>query len=96
MLVRDCMTARVETLAPDDDVATAREVFRRRRIRHIPVVAAGRVIGVVSDRDVRGVVDGKTTPVDSIMTPSPAKSACCRSAFIASSCRSPATSTAPA
>lgn len=72
MLVRDCMTARVETLAPEDDVATAREVFRRRRIRHIPVVAAGRVIGVVSDRDVRSVVDGKTTSVDSIMTPSPA------------------------
>ena len=72
MIVRDCMTARVETLRPDDVVATAREVFRRRRIRHLPVVAAGRVIGVVSDRDVRGVVDGKTTTVDSVMTPSPA------------------------
>lgn len=72
MIVRDCMTARVETLRPDDVVATAREVFRRRRIRHIPVVVAGRVIGVVSDRDVRGVVDDKTTTVDSVMTPSPA------------------------
>lgn len=72
MIVRDCMTARVETLRPDDVVATAREVFRRHRIRHLPVVAAGRVIGVVSDRDVRGVVDSKTTTVDSVMTPSPA------------------------
>lgn len=71
MVVRDCMTATVETVKPDDDVATVREVLRRRRIRQLPVVAAGRVIGIVTDRDVRPVADAATT-VDAIMTPTPA------------------------
>lgn len=71
MLVRDCMTSQVEVVRPDDDVATVRETFRRRRIRQLPVVAAGRVIGIVTDRDVRGVADAHAT-VDSVMTPTPA------------------------
>jgi acetoin utilization protein AcuB len=71
MVVRDCMTAAVEVVRPDDDVATVREVFRRRRIRQLPVVAAGRVIGIVTDRDVRGVADARAT-VDTVMTPAPA------------------------
>jgi acetoin utilization protein AcuB len=71
MVVRDCMTVRVEFVRPDDAVAVARELFRRRRIRHLPVVAGDRVIGIVSDRDVRAVVDD-TTSVDAVMTPTPA------------------------
>jgi acetoin utilization protein AcuB len=70
MLVRDCMTSEVETVRPDDDLATVREVFRRRHIRQLPVVAAGRLVGIVTDRDVRGVADASAT-VDSVMTPSP-------------------------
>lgn len=70
MVVRDCMTTTVETVKPDDDLATVREVLRRRRIRQMPVVAAGRVIGIVTDRDVRAVTDDRTT-VDAIMTPAP-------------------------
>lgn len=71
MVVRDCMTATVETAQPDDDVATVREILRRRRIRQLPVLAAGRVIGIVTDRDLRGVTDPATT-IDTIMTPTPA------------------------
>jgi acetoin utilization protein AcuB len=70
MLVRDCMTAPVQTVAPDEPVAAVREVFRRRRIRQLPVVAAGRVVGMVTDRDVRAAAD--TTTVDTVMTPNPA------------------------
>ncbi|MEB2285110.1 MAG: hypothetical protein B6D46_10265 [Polyangiaceae bacterium UTPRO1] len=71
MVVRDCMTAIVETVRPDDDVATVREALRRRRIRQLPVVAAGRVVGIITDRDVRGVADAGST-VDAVMTPAPA------------------------
>lgn len=71
MVVRDCMTATVETVKPDDDVATVREVLRRRRIRQVPVVVGERVIGIVTDRDVRTVTDPVTT-VDAVMTPTPA------------------------
>ena len=70
MIVRDCMTATVQVVQPDDDVATVREMFRRRRIRQLPVVAAGRVIGIISDRDVRAVADARTT-VEALMTPTP-------------------------
>ncbi|MEO6030210.1 MAG: CBS domain-containing protein, partial [Candidatus Binatia bacterium] len=70
MIVRDCMTTTVQVVHPEDDVATVRETFRRRRIRQLPVVAAGRVIGIISDRDVRTAVDGHTT-VDTLMTPTP-------------------------
>jgi acetoin utilization protein AcuB len=71
MLVRDCMTTPVQTVAPDETVAAVREVLRRRRIRQLPVVAAGRVIGIVTDRDVRGAAPGAAT-VDAVMTPNPA------------------------
>lgn len=71
MLVRDCMTTTVHTVNPEDPVAAVREAFRRRRIRQLPVVAAGRVIGIVTDRDVRGTVSDTTT-VDAVMTPNPA------------------------
>jgi acetoin utilization protein AcuB len=71
MLVRDCMTTLVQTSHPEDSVAAVRETFRRRRIRHLPVVAAGRVIGIVTDRDVRGAASDGTT-VDALMTANPA------------------------
>ena len=70
MVVRDRMTAPVQTVRPDDEVAMVREVLRRRRIRQLPVVAAGRLIGIVTDRDVRGITDPRTL-VESVMTPSP-------------------------
>jgi acetoin utilization protein AcuB len=70
MLVRDCMTTPVQTTHPEETVAAVREVFRRRRIRQLPVVAAGRVIGIVTDRDVRSVASDTTT-VDAVMTPTP-------------------------
>jgi acetoin utilization protein AcuB len=69
MVVRDRMTTRVETVRPDDDVKTVREVLRRRGIRHLPVIAAERLIGIVSDRDVRGADPGAL--VESVMTPTP-------------------------
>lgn len=71
MMVRDCMTTPVETVRPDDDVATVRETLRRRRVRQLPVVAADHVIGIVTDRDVRGARDASAL-VESVMTPAPA------------------------
>ena len=70
MLVRDCMTTPVQTAHPDETVAAVREVFRRRRIRQLPVVAVGRVIGIVTDRDVRSAASDTAT-VDAVMTPNP-------------------------
>jgi acetoin utilization protein AcuB len=51
------MTSRPISIAPDAPVETAMSVMRERRIRHLPVVDdAGRLVGVISDRDVRSVI----------------------------------------
>ena len=53
MRVRDWMTTDVATVGPSTDVADARRLLRDRGVRHLPVVDGGRVVGMISDRDVR-------------------------------------------
>jgi len=50
--VRDLMTRDVVTCAPEDDVKDARRKMKMRYIRHLPVVEAGRLCGMISSRDV--------------------------------------------
>jgi len=52
MLVRDIMTTAVVTVAPDATLAQVCEVMHGRNIRHLPVVEGGRLVGVITDRDV--------------------------------------------
>jgi acetoin utilization protein AcuB len=47
------MTGNLVTLSPKASVAEALTLCRERRIRHIPIVEEGRLIGIVSDRDLR-------------------------------------------
>lgn len=49
--VGDTMTAPAITVGPGDAVIGALSLMTRRRIRHLPVVEGGRVIGVVSIGD---------------------------------------------
>jgi acetoin utilization protein AcuB len=51
--VRDSMTREVVTLGPEASVAQAWALCREHRIRHIPIVEGGRLVGLVSDRDLR-------------------------------------------
>ena len=53
LLVRDWMTGNLVTLSPEASVAEALTLCRERRIRHIPIVEEGRLVGIVSDRDLR-------------------------------------------
>jgi CBS domain-containing protein len=50
--VGDVMTTQVVTLAPDDEVLAAARVMGEKRIRHVPIVEGGNVLGVVGIRDV--------------------------------------------
>jgi acetoin utilization protein AcuB len=45
----------VVTVTPGDSVMHARELLERHRINQLPVVEHGRVVGIVSDRDLRDV-----------------------------------------
>jgi acetoin utilization protein AcuB len=53
LLVKDSMTREIVTLSPDETAGTALALCRERRIRHLPVLKEGRLVGIVSDRDLR-------------------------------------------
>jgi CBS domain-containing protein len=50
--IGDVMTRRVLTVSPDDDILAAGALMADRRIRHLPVVQDGQVMGIVGLRDV--------------------------------------------
>jgi CBS domain-containing protein len=50
--VADIMTSEVFTCAPDDSVDSLTVLMTERRIRHVPVVEGGRLVGIVSIGDV--------------------------------------------
>jgi CBS domain-containing protein len=51
MLIRDVMQTEVATLRVDDTLDLASDIMELGRIRHLPVLSAGVVAGVVSQRD---------------------------------------------
>jgi CBS domain-containing protein len=53
-VVREVMTPRVHTVAPETSVPECLVVMQRERIRHLPVVKDGAVLGVLSVRDLTG------------------------------------------
>ena len=53
--VRDCMSIDPATVAPNDSLQMVIELLRRRDIRSVPVVDNGRLVGIVTDRDIRQV-----------------------------------------
>jgi acetoin utilization protein AcuB len=53
MLVRSRMTADVHTATPETTIAEALAITREHRIRHLPILDDGRLVGVVTDRDLR-------------------------------------------
>lgn len=53
-LVRDIMMGAPVTLGPDDNLSLAQDVIFLGRIRHIPVVEDGKLVGLISERDLLG------------------------------------------
>jgi acetoin utilization protein AcuB len=61
MLIKDWMTPSPVTVSPATSVAKARDVMLYRRIRHLPIVDDGRLVGIVTDRDIRTVQPSPAT-----------------------------------
>lgn len=75
MLARGRMTRDVITVEPSATVADALDIIRSHNIRHLPVLEGSRLVGVVTDRDLRLAVGPGAEPdrvdVSDVMTGSP-------------------------
>jgi acetoin utilization protein AcuB len=73
------MTRDVIVVIPELPLSAAWRLMGRKRIRHLPVVRAGTLLGILSDRDVlararrtpEGELEVPDDPVGAAMTPSP-------------------------
>jgi len=72
MKIRDVMTPNPRTVSPDDTIQTAARVMQVEDTGAVPVVEGGKVLAVVTDRDivVRLVAEGgaASTPVRHVAT----------------------------
>ena len=65
--VRDIMTADVITIGLDDNAAHCMQIVTDQRIRHLPVVQQGQVLGVVSIGDlVKAVIEDQQVELDQL------------------------------
>ncbi len=63
--VRDIMTSEVQTVAPGDSTDLCMELVTNSRIRHLPVMEDGAVIGVLSIGDlVKAVIEMQKQDID--------------------------------
>jgi acetoin utilization protein AcuB len=70
MLVRNRMSSKVITIEPTQSLDEARALLHRHRIRQLPVLRKGRLVGIITDRDLRGA-GAKPVTVGDLMTPKP-------------------------
>jgi CBS domain-containing protein len=69
--IKDVMTTNVRSCAPNDKVASAAKLMAQENVGPIPVVDGGRIVGLITDRDivVRVVAEGKdpkTTTINEV------------------------------
>jgi acetoin utilization protein AcuB len=62
LLVKDSMTREVVALPPQSTAGEALALCRERRIRHLPVLEDDRLVGIVSDRDLRSATPALGDP----------------------------------
>jgi acetoin utilization protein AcuB len=64
MLVQHWMTRDVVTVEADTPFLEARLILKERRIRHLAVVERGKLVGVVTDRDLKEAAPSGATTLD--------------------------------
>ncbi len=71
MLVLHRMSKKVITVDPDQSPGEARKLLQRHRIRQLPVLRKQRLVGIITDRDLRSA-PATTETVAEVMTTKPA------------------------
>lgn len=75
MFVRDQMSAPALVIGPDATAASALAVMEKRKIRRLPVVQDGKLVGILTLSDLHGangkIATGAVKTVSQLMTPKP-------------------------
>lgn len=61
MRVSERMTKNIITVTPETTLSEALRIVHEKKIRHLPVVAEGRLVGIVTDRDLKKVSASEAT-----------------------------------
>ena len=61
MYVSDIMTTNVVTIPSNTSIADAKRIMEAHRVRRLPVVDKGKLVGIVTDRRLEGVSPSKAT-----------------------------------
>jgi acetoin utilization protein AcuB len=74
--IQKYMTTIPHTIGADQTLAKAEKMMTEHRVRHLPVLDGGKLVGILTDRDVRLVesfkdVDATEVKVDEAYTPEP-------------------------
>ncbi|HRK02003.1 MAG TPA: CBS domain-containing protein [Oligoflexia bacterium] len=72
--IQKYMTAMPHTIGSDISIKKAIEMMKEFRIRHLPVQQGGKLVGVITDRDIKLASSFQGTDemlVDDVMTPDP-------------------------
>ena len=64
MLIQDWMAKDVMTVDENTSLMRATRIMKENRIRRLPVVSHGKLIGIITDRDVKDASPSKTTSLD--------------------------------
>ena len=64
MLIKDWMTKDPITITEDTSMIKAIHLMKERRFRRLPVVTSGRLVGMVTDRDLKEAAPSKATTLD--------------------------------
>jgi acetoin utilization protein AcuB len=64
MPVQDWMSKDLVTIEEDTSIMKASKVMKQNDIQHLPVLSKGRLVGIVSDRDLKEATPSKATALD--------------------------------
>ena len=64
MPVKDWMSRDLVTIEEDTSIMKASKVMKQNNIQHLPVLSKGRLVSIVSDRDLKEATPSKATTLD--------------------------------
>ena len=71
MLVKNCMSTYPVTVTPEKEVKDAFHLLKKHSIRQVPVVKDGKLLGIVTDRDLRVALVRPELTVEAFMSTDP-------------------------